>query len=183
MSGASQVLAEVALAAGDFPEARRLTRNCLGEDEGSRPCRLLLADVERPAGDLQAAWEVLERLRRLEAENEKAPLTNEDFLRGDVLARMGREAEAEKAFLQESRSFPENPRGWTGLALLHGSQGRPREADRVLEEMVARSPRPASYFAAARTYEILGDRFAALGIRRKAGALFPGARDTGLPSR
>ena len=182
-AGASQVLAEVALAAGDVSEARRLVQTCLGEDESSRPCRLLLANVEKKAGNLKAALAALERLRGLAAEGGRGPLQDEDFLRGDVLARLGRDAEAEAAFRQETQSFPENPRGWTGLALLYASQGRVPEADRVLQEMVSRTPLPVSYFAAARTYEVLGDRSLALRLRRKAQVLFPGARDAGHPAR
>jgi arylsulfatase A-like enzyme/tetratricopeptide (TPR) repeat protein len=182
-SGAREVLAGVALATGDTSEARRFVRGCLDEDGGSRRCRLLLARVEAQSGNLQTAWDVLEGLRRLEGETGRVPLAEEDFLRGDVLARLGREADSEKNFLEETRSFPDDPRGWTGLALLYASQGRSREAVGVLEEMIARSPRSASYFAAARAYEVLGDRSAAVRTRRKAGALFPGARDPGAPTR
>jgi tetratricopeptide (TPR) repeat protein len=182
-AGATEVSAEAALAAGDVAQARRLAKTCLGEDGQSRPCWLLLANIEKEAGDLNAAWSALERLQSLSEQVRRAPIKNEEFLRGDILGRMGKNAEAEAAFRRETLAFPENPRGWTGLALLYASDGREREADRTLEDMLSKSPRPASYFAAARAYDVLRDAAAAARLRRKAAALFPGARDPGLAAR
>jgi arylsulfatase A-like enzyme/tetratricopeptide (TPR) repeat protein len=181
-SGATQALAEIALASGDLPEARRLAKTCLQEDARSRSCWLLLATVEKQAGDSKSAWEILERLRNLRDAG-RGPLENENFLRGDVLARMGRESEAETAFRAEVSAFPDNPAGWTGLALLYASQGRPDDARRVLDELISKSPRPRSYFAAARTWEVLEDRQAAVAMRRRAESLFPGSRDPSLRTR
>ena len=182
-AGATEVSSEAVLAAGDVAQARRLAKTCLGEDEQSRPCWILLANIEKEAGDLNAAWSALERLRRLSEQGRRAPIKNEEFLRGDILGRMGKNSEAEAAFRRETLAFPENPRGWTGLALLYASDGREREADRTLEDMLSKSPRPGSYFAAARTYDVLRDAAAAARVRRKAAALFPGARDPGLAAR
>ena len=81
---------------------------------------------------------------------------------------MGRTAEAEAAFREETRTYPDNPAGWTGLALLQASEGRPQEADRALEEMISKSSQPGSYFAAARTYEVLGDRSSAQAAQESA---------------
>jgi choline-sulfatase len=181
-SGATQAQAEIAQASGDVPEARRLARACLREDERSRPCWLLLASIEKQAGDLKSSWEYLDRLRNLRAAG-RGPLENENFLRGDVLARTGRESEAEAAFRAEISSFPDNPAGWTGLALLYASQGKPEDARRTLDELISKSPRPGSYFAAAQAWEVLGDRSAALALRRKAETLFPGSRDPILKTR
>jgi choline-sulfatase len=182
-SGSTEILAEVAMASGDYSGARRLAQSCVAQDAASRLCWRLLAEVERRAGDLPSAWKALERLGRLTGESGGLPLENEDFLRGDVLARIGKTVEAEAAFRKEMRSFPDNPRGWTGLALLYASEGRPADASRILEEMIARSPHPASYLEAARACEVLGDRAAALRLRRKAETLFPGSRDAASPAR
>ena len=175
-AGASQILAEAALAGKDFEEARRQARAALAADGQSRAGFLLLASIEKDAGNLPAAWSALEHVQR-GAQGTETPLRDYQFLRGDVLARMGREAEADAAFREEMRVFPENPRGWTGLALLCASQGKPVEADRVLRDMIAKSSRPASYFAAAQAYEVLGDREAALKLRKRAESLFPGVRE------
>jgi tetratricopeptide (TPR) repeat protein len=175
--GAVLILAKTALAAKDYEGARREAHAALEADEGSRAGWLLLASIEEEAGNLPAAWEALEHVRQLGAQGERGPLENYQFLRGDVLARMGRNGEAEAAFREETETFPENHRGWTGLALLSASEGRPEEAGRVLRDMISKSPRPGSYYAAARTYEVLGDRPSAARLRRKAQDLFPGARE------
>jgi predicted Zn-dependent protease len=175
-AGASQILAEAALAGKDFEEARRQARLALAVGGPSRAGFLLLASIEKDAGNLPAAWSALEHVQQ-GAQGAEKPLKDYQFLRGDVLARMGREAEAEAAFREEMRLFPENPRGWTGLALLCASQRKPGEADRVLRDMIVKSSRPASYFAAAQAYEVLGDRGAALRLRKRAESLFPGVRE------
>src|SRR5262249_58165224 len=103
------------------------------------------------------------------------PIKDEDFLRGDVLARLGKEREAEEAFRREIGAFPENPKGWTGLALLYASQGKQDESREILHRMTEKSPRPDAWFAAARTFEVLGDRAASAAVRRRAASMFPGA--------
>lgn len=176
-AGASEVLAEADLAAKDLEGARREVRALLARDERSRPGWLLLANVEKEAGNLPAALEALERVRRLSEDGSQPPPKGYGFLRGDVLARLGRAGDAEAAFRDETRTYPDNPAGWTGLALLLASEGRPQEADRALEEMISKWPQPSSYFAAARAYEVLGDRLSAAGLRKKARDLFPEARE------
>jgi predicted Zn-dependent protease len=180
-AGASEVLAEAELAGKDFEEARREIQTLLARDERSRAGWLLLGSVEMEAGNLPAALEALERVRRLSEGSGQSPPKGYGFLRGDVLARMGKAAEAAAAFREETRTHPENPSGWTGLALLEASEGRPREADRALEEMISKTPQPGSYFAAANTYEVLGDRLSAARLRKKARELFPDAREPGAP--
>lgn len=176
-AGASEVLAQVLIAGKDFEAARREVRALLARNERSRTGWLLLANVEKEAGNLPSAAEALERVLRLGADGGQAPPKNYWFLKGDVLARMGRNTDAEAAFREETRAFPDNPAGWTGLALLSASEGRPQEADRILGEMISKSPQPGSYFAAARTYEVLGDRQSAIRLRKKAGDLFPDVRE------
>ena len=119
-----------------------------------------------------------------ESERQKLPpIKDEDFLRGDLLARLGREREAEDAFRGEIRSFPENPNGWTGLALLYASQGKSEQSREILRQMTEKSPRPEALFAAARTFEVLGDRASSAAVRRKAASMFPGASDPGAATR
>jgi Flp pilus assembly protein TadD len=181
-AGASEIGAEIALAGKDFEGARRETRALLARDERSRAGWLLLANVEKEAGNLPAALEALERVRRLGEDGGQPPPKNYGFLRGDVLARMGATAEAEAAFREETRAFPDNPTGWTGLALLHASEGRPHEAERVLGDMISKSPQPDSYFAAARTYDVLGDGASAVRVRKRARNLFPEAQEVFNPT-
>jgi tetratricopeptide (TPR) repeat protein len=176
-AGASEILAQVLVAARDLEGARREIRALLARDDRSRTGWLLLANIEKEAANLPAAEEALEHVRRLGEEGGQPPPRNYWFLKADVLARMGRTTEAEAAFREEMRAFPDNPSGWTGLALLFASEGQPREADRILGDMVAKRPQADSYVAAARTYEVLGDRQSAARLRMRARELFPDTRE------
>lgn len=174
---APEVLATIALAERNLAEARRQARLALERNAQARTPWLLIARIEKQAGDLRAAIEALDRIAQLEQQGSQRPQEDHQFVRGDLLARLGREKEAEIAFRAEMRDFPKNPRGWTGLALLYASQGKEGEARRVLELLTVKNPTPESYFEVIRTYEVLGDRRAAGELRAKARRLFPGARE------
>jgi Flp pilus assembly protein TadD len=104
-------------------------------------------------------------------------MQNLSFFRGDCLARLGRDAEAEQAFQQELRDYPSNPAPRTALALLYASQGREADARRSLAQLVQDLHTPEAYFAAARTYEVLGDTRSAEELRNEARRIFPKARE------
>lgn len=168
------VFAAIALTAGDLAEARRQAQNAIRSRPNSRAPWVLLARIELAAGKPP---DVLAALDHVRAAPEAAPLLDASFLRGDALARLNRPEEARAAFHAEIRDFPDNPRGYTGLALLEASEGRMSQADRALQDLVARARTADAYFAAARAYEVLGDRGAGARVRAAAGRLFPGARE------
>ena len=170
------MLARIAIAQGDLATAESAAREALQETPKGRIPRLILGHIRRERGDLLGALEELEIARRLSREKGQPPLGNLDFLRGDVLARLGREREAEAAFREEIASFPFAPAPRTGLALLYASQGREREAREALEALVALKT-PEALSAAIRTYQILGDPDSAAALRVVRRRLFPGARE------
>ncbi len=177
---ATDVLATISLAQGDLDTARREARRAKERNERARGPWLLLARIEREADNLPAALEALEKIGRLQ-EGKSSALQDSQFLRGDVLARLGRENEAEEAFRGEMRDFPENPRGWTGLALLYASQEKPEKSRQVLRDLVEKVHSADSYFAAIRAYEVLGERRTARVLRERVRRLFPGAREPQPP--
>jgi choline-sulfatase len=167
-------LARIALAQGDMAAAEAAAAAALRETPRGRIPHLILARVRRERGDLPGALEELETARRLSRESRLPPLSNVEFLRGDVLARLGREREAEEAFQEEIRSFPTSPSPRTGLAILYASQGREPEALRALADLIAlKSPEALS--AAIRTFEVLGDPDTAASLRARRRRLFPEA--------
>lgn len=178
--GATEVLATIALAQGDLDTARREARRAMERNKRARGPWLLLARIEREAGNLPAALDALERIGRLQ-KGKSSALQDYQFLRGDVLARLGRETEAEEAFRGEMRDFRENPRGWTGLAMLYASQGKPEKSQQVLRDLVEKVRSVDSYFAAIGAYEVLGERRRARELRARARRLFPGAREPQPP--
>ncbi len=177
-------LARIAVTAGDWATAESEAEAALKEYPDRRNPRLVLARVKRARGDLAGALAELEAARNLTEQGKQSPISNLSFLRGDVLARLGRSAEAEAAFRAEIRDFPRSPLAWTGLAMLYASQGKADQALQTLEAL-ARLKTPDALFAAARTCEILGDREDAARLRREIRRAFPAARErhpVGSPS-
>ena len=171
-----ETLARIAVAAGDWAAAETEAVAALKESPEHRGPRLILARVRKARGDLAGALAELEAVRNPLEKEKQPPLFSLSYLRGDVLARLGRSAEAEAAFRDEIRDFPSSPLAWTGLAMLYASQGK---GDRALETLaeLAKLKTPEALYAAARTYEILGDRDSALRLRREIRRAFPAARE------
>ncbi len=172
-AGATQVeeeLSWIALGQGDLASARREAEAALRVRPDAQGPLLLLASIAARAGELPRALDYCDRAIRLARARGEGPLINLQATRGDVLARLGRQAEAEEAFRAEVRDFPENLDAWSRLALLYASAGRRGEADRLLNEMVERVPASRSFQAAAHVSEILGDRAAAQRWRSRAQA-------------
>jgi len=169
-------LARIAVALGDWGTAESEAAAALKEYPDRRTPRLVLARVKKARGDLAGALAELEALRSLSEKEKQPPLASLNYVRGDVLARLGRSVEAEAAFHEEIRDFPASPLAWTGLAMLYASQGKGDQALETLEAL-ARIKVPDVLFAAARTYEILGDRESATRLRREIRRAFPGARE------
>ena len=97
-------------------------------------------------------------------------MSNIHYLRGDVLARMERPAEAEAEFRKELTIFPENDAAWVALALLYASQGRSDDARAAIAGLLRTQPTPRGYRTAAETLRILGDAAGAQDLERKARA-------------
>jgi tetratricopeptide (TPR) repeat protein len=164
-----QELAVIALEQGDLTAARIEIRQALGRDDATRRRPwLVLAQIEIKAGNLEAALADVDRALEIERKWDEPPMVNLQATRGDVLARMRREGEAEEAFRLEIRNFPENLDGWSRLALLYASGQRSVEFGRLLDEMASQMPTRSSYETAARVCEIVGDRSQAQRWHRRA---------------
>lgn len=169
-------LARIALAQGDLAEAERQARAALEKYPMRRIPHLVLARVLHDRHDYPAALAELELAGRPHRDD-PTMLQNLNYLKGDSLARLGRAAEAEAAFRQEIADFPTNAAARSSLAMLYASEGREGEARQALADLVREVHSPEAYFAAIRTYEILGDPHAAAQLRAEQKRIFPGARE------
>ena len=167
---AHEVLARIALLARNWPEAERQANLALQGHMGRKLPYLVLSQVAKARGDLPRALDYLDRVREKLQRSGETEMSNLHYYRGDILARMGREREAEAEFRREMEVFPENAAAWTGLALLYASDGRGREARGVLEDLLRASPTPRAYRAAAETLRILGDPDAARTLEKRGEA-------------
>lgn len=91
---------------------------------------------------------------------------------GDSLAQLGRLEEAEQAFQQEIRLFPNLLHARTGLAMLYEASGQPGGADRAIANMLTVVPTPASYDAAAELWRVVGHPDKAAAVMAAARAKF-----------
>jgi arylsulfatase A-like enzyme/Flp pilus assembly protein TadD len=169
-------LARIALVEGDLDAADREARAALEKYPMRRVPHLILGRVRHDRHDYPGALAEIELASRPHP-GENLPLQNLNFLKGDSLARMGREGEAEQAFLQEIREFPANVAPRTALAMLYASEGKETEARKALSDLVGEVNSPAAYFAAIKTYEVLGDPRAAGELKAEQRRAFPGAKE------
>ncbi|MGH9367911.1 MAG: sulfatase-like hydrolase/transferase [Thermoanaerobaculia bacterium] len=165
---AHEVLARVALASRDWGAAEREANLALEGHQGRKLPYLVLSQVQKARGDLPGALRTLEEVQGKLARSGQGEMSNIHYLRGDLLARMGRPAAAEAEFRKEISIFPESAAAWTGLALLYASEAKMGEARETLARMLRAVPTPRSYRAAAETLRVLGDPAGAEDLERRA---------------
>jgi tetratricopeptide (TPR) repeat protein len=169
--GTHQVLGEIALARNDLTTAAREASLTTANPQYRLQGLLLAAQVDSAAGRLPDALSRLAELERDAAPAHRLPFAYLEYVRGDVLARMERYAEAEIAFRKEIQAFPQNRQAYANLALVFLVQQRTADAYNVLSQMAAANPDRHTYLFAAKTLDTLGDTKGAAEWRRRAAAL------------
>ncbi|HEX8255934.1 MAG TPA: sulfatase-like hydrolase/transferase [Thermoanaerobaculia bacterium] len=167
---AREILARAALARGDVGAAEREARTALAAEPKNARALMTLGRIEKDKQNFGLALTHFEAAAQA-ARHEQTALSGLNYMRGDVLARLGRAQEAEQALREEIRLFPEDPPAYTSLILLYVSGGRVDEATRLIHELEKASPTPPSYAAISKTLRVIGDqrgaRFWAMrGLRR-----------------
>lgn len=154
-AGAHLLLARIAHAKKDYPETLRQARMALEFPSYRAAAMVLIAQGLVGQGKLEEALMTVDEARR-EAAATGAKVAFLEFVRGDVLARMNRVAEAEQAFLTEIRNFPKDRQPYANLAVIYLLQGRVGDAEKTMESLVRANPSRASFELAATTFEELG---------------------------
>lgn len=158
---AHELLARIALERGEVETAEEHAAEAAAH-RGARFGPLVTqAEVALARGDAEQALELAEQAR---TEMEAAPedlnrelLRGLHFVRGQAHARLGNAGQAERAFIEEIRRFPEELPAYTHLALLYALSGESQEAGDVLRRMLQANPTPGAFAEAARTLRVLGD--------------------------
>jgi arylsulfatase A-like enzyme/Flp pilus assembly protein TadD len=153
---AHTLLARVAMARRDFGTAEREVNLAIGEGSRQPSAMLVAAEVKRAQGDLPGALAALEAAAARARQLGVAKLYRLDFLRGDILARMDRPAEAEAAYRREIANFPHHTQAYANLAIIYFIEGKRGEVERTLDAMVAANPHPGARALAARTRKEFG---------------------------
>lgn len=178
-AAAHSLLAQVAMAEGDGGKAEQEARQAL-QSRGSRIGPLMtMAQVLARQGKLEEALKYAdEGEQELQRMGGSRGFQGLRFVRGDVLARLGRNADAERAFQQEVRDFPTDLKSWSRLAALYAAGGRPAETVDTLRQMVeSNQGAPAAYAEAVRTLRVLGDPAGASALLRHALSVHPDSRE------
>ncbi|HEY2324812.1 MAG TPA: sulfatase-like hydrolase/transferase [Thermoanaerobaculia bacterium] len=148
---AHMVLAHVALSRHDLATAEKEASASMEDNSHVRDGAVVLAQVLAASGRFDQALRTIEGVPR-----DASPVENLDATRGDVLARMQRNAEAEQAFRSELRNFPHNLDAYTKYAILLTTIGRIPDARATLDRMQRANPGAAAPRAAASTRKLLG---------------------------
>jgi arylsulfatase A-like enzyme/Flp pilus assembly protein TadD len=153
---AHDLLARIALARRDYDRAVAEAKQAL--DSRERILALMtLARVEVERKNLPAALEYADRADAALRQRSSTSVKGLNYLRGDILARMERNDEAEAAFREEIRLFPKDAQAYKNLILLMVTEGRTEEATQLVFSLEKASPTPPSYVAIATTLKTVGD--------------------------
>jgi choline-sulfatase len=176
-AAAEGLLAEIALARHQPAVAERAAREALAAGGDGMAPRLALAEVLVTQGRLEEALgqtdQVFAELSRRAAGQSFPRLW---WMRGDILARLQRNAEAEQAFRREIQSFPADTHSYASLALLYAAEGKPDAAIELLRRMVeSQGGSPAAYAEAVNALRVMGDAPGATALLRHALELHPGS--------
>lgn len=169
--GAHLLLGRIAMARGDLGTAETEARAAMTDSVRRRDGSVLLAKVFGAKGSLNEALQLADGVRNEVNSSGLGPVQELENVRGDLLARMERASDAEAAFREAIRQFPDDSEAYTRLALLLVTQGRGREAEGVLESLVRRKPTKATALLAAATWDVVEDRGAAARWRQLARSL------------
>jgi choline-sulfatase len=153
---AHDVLARVAMARGDLASAEQHARQATtGGDRAA--ARVTLARVLKRAGRDAEALAAADEAAQIVADENKPPFAGLAFLRGDLLARLGRNREAEAAFRQEIALAPADARAYQSLIVLLVSTGRGNDATPLVFQLIERAPSADNFGAIVETMNALDD--------------------------
>lgn len=169
-----EILARALFALGDLKGAEAAAVESLKSERNKKRGYITLARVEVARGSFEKALKYTDEA--LPASPKSAPPAGLHFIRGDVYARTGRNAEAETEFLRELEVYPQTVSTWTSLALLYASQNRLSDVRKAVEQMTVAYPAPEAYLSAIQTLSIVGDREGAAHWKREGVKRFPADR-------
>ncbi|HEV7765085.1 MAG TPA: sulfatase-like hydrolase/transferase [Thermoanaerobaculia bacterium] len=149
---AHELLARVAIDDQRFAEAEHHVRAAIEASNRQPAALLLLADLQRQSGQYDAALETLNAVESRAAELGIAQ-QGIDHARADVYARTDRPDEAVAAYRREIAKFPHHLQSYANLAIIEMILGKPREAELLLQQMVAANPHRGARELARKTRE------------------------------
>jgi choline-sulfatase len=170
-----ELLAQLMLDLRDLPRAEEYARKSLAADPQRIMAHFVVGVAAQRSGRYEEALAAFRAAEEYKQRRKLMIVQNLHASMADCLARLGREAEAEREFLKEIETIPSSSEGRVGLATLYRSQARDQEARQVLGGLVAAQPQPSAdaYWTVVRTFQVLGDGAAAREWGMRARSAFP----------
>ena len=170
-----EILAQIMMDNRREKDAVAFARRSVAADPLRSMSHLIIGTVARQQGQCEQALPSFQKAILATERAQGLLVRSLHFQTGDCLARLGREADAEREFLSELKVLPRSIEGRVALATLYRSQGRDPEARTVLIGLVAGDPSPTAeaYWAIVRTFTVLGDTEAARTSSAEARGRFP----------
>jgi tetratricopeptide (TPR) repeat protein len=153
---AHELLARVLMARGDLRRAEAEARQATGSGDRAA-AYVTLARVLKQQGRHAEALASADQAQRIIAAERKPAYSGLSYLRGDLLARLGRNDEAEQALRQEISLSPSDAHAYQSLIILLVAEGRPAEVKPLVYHLIEVSPSPENFAAVADTLRTLGD--------------------------
>jgi len=152
---ARALLVRIAGTRGDLARAEAIAQEMVHAADADASDFLLLAEVKVARGELPSALTLLDDAeRRAAAPGQKIPY-GLYALRGEILAREGKRAEAIPMYEREIALFPHNVAAYPILAALYADAGRKADAERTINQLTGANPTPAAEALAAETRQRL----------------------------
>lgn len=151
-----EILARVWAYRGDEKRTEAEAKLALNSGGDRVIALMLLANIEKRRGHAEPALAYLDRAAAA-SQNAATPPKNLHLERGDILARLGRNADAEKEFRAEIANFPSSPDAYSSLAMLLAIERRLAEETTVIYDLIKAAPVPHSYAVVAETLKAIGD--------------------------
>jgi tetratricopeptide (TPR) repeat protein len=169
------LLPEILLAQGDVPKAEQAAREAVARSSLQVNPRLILAHVLATKGDAVGALAELDEVGRLLAASHAKSPSSYHLFRGQVLAGLGRNAEAIAEIEEERRGSPGDLEAGLALARLYALAGRSRDARSVTVELLRKKyTDPVLLQRCLIALEAGGDAEGGTALRRRGQREFPG---------
>jgi len=168
---AHEILARIALLRGDLAKAELEANAAVHEPGETNAALYTLARVQQKRGDFAGALRTTDDLVARMQKAQSRPMLGLYTLRGDAMARVGRDADAEAAFREEIRQFPGDVDAYRSLIVLLVAEARTDEGTRVVLALAKQSPNAQTFRMISETLRVVGDENGARYWRARAAEL------------
>jgi tetratricopeptide (TPR) repeat protein len=155
-AAAHEMLARIAVRRNDLAGAAHEAQRAAEADPTS-PMPLFVRGLAlASAGRHEAAVAAFDQAIAV-AKRRGTPVSELQFSLGESLARLDRYGDAEAAFVEEMRAFPQNLQPRVSLAMLYRAQRREADLEQTVKDLLRALPSPEGYAAAVRLWTLVGE--------------------------